>query len=195
MPRRPNFVQNVLVMCFLVAPAHAATTGANQATVSASACTATSWIDVRCYGATGNGSTDDTDAINRALSAALADDQPLFLPHGTFKLTRPLVIDYRARSDTGFRLISMGAILDGKTIAAQPVLEIRCSGGTPVSPKGCFYFNEQETLFVNGRSDSYTVVIGQRDFSDAQNSLKIDHLIVNNAGAGPRAGGLSSTTC
>jgi hypothetical protein len=84
----------------------------------------------------------------------------------------------------------MGAILDGKTIAAQPVLEILCSGGTPISPKGCFYFNEQGTLFVNGRSDSYAVVIGQRDFSDAQNSLKIDHLIVNNAGAGARAGGL-----
>jgi len=84
----------------------------------------------------------------------------------------------------------MGAILDGKTIAAQPVLEILCSGGTPISPKGCFYFNEQGTLFVNARSDSYAVVIGRPDFSDAQNSLKIDHLIVNSAGAGPRAGGL-----
>jgi hypothetical protein len=190
MARCPNFVQIVLVMCCLAAPAHGAPAGVNQVTVSASACTATSWIDVRCYGATGNGSTDDTAAINRALSAALATDQPLFLPHGTFKLTRPLVIDYRTRSDTGFRVISMGAILDGKTIAAQPVLEILCSGGTPISPKGCFYFNEQGTLFVNGRSDSYAVVIGQRDFSDAQNSLKIDHLIVNNAGAGARAGGL-----
>jgi hypothetical protein len=190
MARCPNLVQIVLVMCLSAALAHAATAEVNQVTASASACPATSWIDVRCYGATGNGNTDDTAAINRALSAALATDQPLFLPHGTFKLTRPLVIDYRTRSDTGFRVISMGAILDGKTIAAQPVLEILCSGGTPISPKGCFYFNEQGTLFVNGRSDSYAVVIGRPDFSDAQNSLKIDHLIVNNAGAGPRAGGL-----
>lgn len=45
-------------------------------------------------------------------------------------------------------------------------------------------------MFVNANSDSYAVVIGQTDFSDAQNSLKIDHLIVNNAGAGQRAGGL-----
>jgi Pectate lyase superfamily protein len=190
MARRPNFAQIVLVMCLLVAPAHAAPAGLNPVTATASACTATSWIDVRCYGAAGNGSTDDTAAINQALSAALATDQPLFLPHGTFKLTRPLVIDYRTRSDTGFRVISMGAILDGKTIAAQPVLEILCSGGTPISPKGCFYFNEQGTLFVNASSDSYAVVIGRPDFSDAQNSLKIDHLIVNNASAGPRAGGL-----
>ncbi len=140
MARCPNFAQIVLVMCLLATPAHAATAGVNQVTASASACTATSWIDVRCYGATGNGSTDDTAAINRALSAALATDQPLFLPHGTFKLTRPLVIDYRTRSDTGFRVISMGAILDGKTITAQPVLEIQCSGGTPISPKGMLLF-------------------------------------------------------
>jgi hypothetical protein len=171
-------------------PARAAPGGGNAAAVSQSACTTTSWIDVRCYGATGNAVTDDTGAIERALSAALAADQPLFLPHGTFKLTRPMVIDYRTRSDTGFRVISMGAILDGKTISTQPVLEILCSGGTRISPKGCFYFNEQGTLFVNARSDSYAVVIGRADFSDAQNSLKIDHLIVNNAGAGPRAGGL-----
>ncbi len=145
---------------------------------------------MRCYGATGNGITDDVGAIDRALSAALAADQPLFLSHGTFKLSRPLVIDYHSRSDTGFRIISMGAILDGKTISTQPVLEILCSGGTPVSPKGCFYFNEQGTLFVNARSDRYAVIIGRNDFSDAQNSMKIDHLIVNNAGAGPQAGGL-----
>jgi Pectate lyase superfamily protein len=190
MTRCPNFVRTVLVMCLFLAPAHAETAGVNPVTASASACTATSWIDVRCYGAIGNGGTDDTAAINRALAAALADDQPLFLPHGTFRLTRPLVIDYRTRSDTGFRVISMGAILDGKAIAQQPVLEIQCSGGTPISPKGCFYFNEQGTLFVNARSNSYAVVIGQRDFSDAQNSIKIDHLIVNNASAGSEAGGI-----
>ena len=105
-------------------------------------------------------------------------------------MTRPLVIDYRTRSDTGFRLISMGAVLDGRAMASQPVLEIRCSGGNPISPKGCFYFNEQGTLFVNARTDGYAVVIGSSDFSDAQNSLKIDHLIVNNASSGARAGGL-----
>ena len=187
---RSNFVQLVLVMCFFAVPTFAATTAVNQATVGGPACASPSWIDVRCYGAAGNGSVDDTASINRALAAALAEDLPLFLPHGTFKLTRPLVIDYRTRSDTGFRVISMGAILDGKAIAQQPVLEIECSGGTPISPKGCFYFNEQGTLFVNARSDGYAVVIGQRDFSDAQNSIKIDHLIVNNAGAGSHAGGL-----
>ena len=89
----------------------------------------------------------------------------------------------------------MGAIIDGKSISAAPVLEILCSGGNPRSPKGCFYFNEQGTLFVNANSDGYAVVIGERDFSDAHNSIKIDHLIINNANAGPAPAGCSSITC
>jgi len=160
------------------------------ASVSQPVCPSDSWVDVRCYGATGNGVTDDTAAINRALTAALADDQPLFLPHGTFRITHTLVIDYKQRADTGFRLISMGAIIDGKSIASAPVLDIVCSGGNPSSPKGCFYFNEQGTLFVNANSDNYAVVIGEPNFSDAHNSIKIDHLVVNNANGGSRAGGL-----
>ena len=43
----------------------------NPAAIPASACTAAAtWIDVRCYGAVGNGSADDTAAIGRALAAA-----------------------------------------------------------------------------------------------------------------------------
>jgi Pectate lyase superfamily protein len=192
MARHPSLFLSIVLFLFVALPPTAqAAPGAGQpATVNASACANPSWIDVRCYGATGNGVTDDTRAINRALAAALAADQPLFLPHGTFRITRTLVIDYQTRGDTGFRLISMGAILDGKTISATPVLRILCSGGTPISPKGCFYFNEQGTLFVNADSDSYAVTIGRWNFADAQNSMKIDHLIVNNAGAGPKAGGL-----
>jgi hypothetical protein len=154
------------------------------------ACAGNPWVDVRCYGAAGNDSTDDTAAIAGALRAALADDLPLFLPHGTYKLTHRLVIDYATRADTGFRLISMGAVLDGRSIAHGAVLAVTCSSGTPAAPKGCFYFKEEGTLFVYADSDDYAVVIGRPDFADAHNAIKIDHLIVNNANANARAGGL-----
>ncbi len=191
MARRHALAYIVLFM-FVTVPvsADAQAGGASTTSVGAASCGFNPWIDVRCYGATGNGSTDDTGAVNRALAAALSADEPLLFPHGKFKLTRPLVIDYTTRSDTGFRLISMGAVLDGKTISSQPVLEIHCSGGTEISPKGCFYFDEQGTLFVYANSDGFAVVIGQVNFSDAQNSIKIDHLIVNNASASRGAGGL-----
>lgn len=188
---RPVIAGIVLFLFASMSPAaRAQASGANPASAHAAACPANPWIDVRCHGALGNGSADDTAAIDKALRAALASDEPLLLPHGTYRLSRPLVIDYAARSDTGFRLMSMGAVLDGRTIRSGPVLAIRCAGGTVASPKGCFYFKEEGTLFVNANTDGYAVVIGERDFSDAQNSLKIDHLIVNNANAGARAGGL-----
>ncbi|HEY1261044.1 MAG TPA: glycosyl hydrolase family 28-related protein [Stellaceae bacterium] len=153
-------------------------------------CTGGPWVNARCYGALGNGKSDDTTALENAVHAAIAADAPLMLPHGTYRLSRPLVVDYRKVADTGFRLISMGAILDGRRITTGPVLRIVCSGGTPAAPKGCFYFKEEGTLFVNADTDHYAVAIGRRDFSDAQNSIKIDHLIVNNANTGPNAGGL-----
>src|SRR5271166_3997226 len=38
------------------------------------------------------------------------------------------------------------------------------------------------TLFVYANSNTWAVDIGNEDFSDAQNSIKIDHLIVTNSG-------------
>jgi Pectate lyase superfamily protein len=155
-----------------------------------SACSGNPWIDVRCFGAAGNDSDDDSPALAAALHAAIASDQPLFLAPGTYKLTHPLVINYAARANTGFRLMSMGAILDGRNIAGGPVLQVVCSGGSRAAPRGCFYFKEEGSLFVYADTDAYAVAVGRRDFTDAQNSIKIDHLIINNANAGPRSGGL-----
>jgi hypothetical protein len=153
-------------------------------------CAASPGIDVRCYDAKGDDRHDDSAALAAAVDAALASGVPLLLPPGTYRLGRPLVIDYAARASTGFRLVSMGAILDGRGIAWGPVLAVACSGGTPTTPRSCFYFKEEGTLFVWADSDGYAVVIGRPDFADAQNAIKIDHLIVNNAGTGVRSGGL-----
>jgi hypothetical protein len=130
-------------------------------------------VDARCY--PGN--------LQAAVNDALASDLPLLLPHGTYPISAPLVIDYAANAGGGFELISRGARIDATAVATGPALEIICSGGNPSNPKGCFYFHQEGTLFVDAASNGYAVVIGQPDFSDAQNSIKIDHLIVNNSGA------------
>jgi hypothetical protein len=154
------------------------------------ACDGGLWVEARCAGAAGNGAADDTAALRRAIHRALATGVPLLLRAGTYKVTRGLVIDYRTRATTGFRLISRGAIIDGRTISDGPTLRIECSGGSAAAPKGCFYFHQEGTLLVYANADAYAVVIGKEDFSDAHNSAKIDHLIVNNAGGGVHAGGL-----
>jgi hypothetical protein len=127
-------------------------------------------VDARCY----NGD------LQAALRDALASDRPLLLPRGTYRITQPLAIDYAGHAESGFLIISRGAIIDGTAIQTGPVLEIICSGGSPANPKGCFYFHQEGTLFVNANTPDWAVRFGLDDLSDAHNSAKIDHLIVNN---------------
>jgi len=152
-------------------------------------CSGHPWIDVRCNGAFGDDSHDDTTAINATISAAVTNNWPVHFPAGTYKVSTAISIDYAGEASKGFRLISEGATIDGRSIASGPVLQIQCGGGSTGSPTGCFYFREEGTLFVNGNTPAYVVVLGKTDFSDAHNSAKIDHLIVNNAGTAPGSGG------
>jgi hypothetical protein len=152
-------------------------------------CSGSPWIDVRCNGATGDDSHDDTTAINTTVAAAITSNWPVHFPAGTYKVTSPISIDYAGQAAKGFRLISEAATIDGRTIASGPVLQIRCGGGSPTSPTGCFYFKEEGILFVNADTPGYAVVFGNTDFSDAHNSAKIDHLSVNNTSTAPGAGG------
>jgi Pectate lyase superfamily protein len=152
-------------------------------------CSGSPWIDVRCNGATGDDNHDDTAAITATVLAAVTNGAPVYFPAGTYKVTSQITIDYAGQASKGFRLISEGAVIDGRTIASGPVLQIQCGGGTTAGPTGCFYFKEEGTLFVNGNNAAYTVVLGKPDFSDAHNSAKIDHLIVNNASTAAEAGG------
>ena len=153
-------------------------------------CSGRPWLDVRCNGAVGDDSHDDTSAIQTTINAAIANDWPVHIPAGKYKVTAELTIDYAGQSGSGFRLISEGATIDGRTIASGPVLQVQCSGGTTASPANCFYFKEEGTLFVDADTPAYAVVIGKSDFSDAHNSIKTDHLVVNNASTATAAGGL-----
>jgi hypothetical protein len=156
-------------------------------------CSGRPWIDVGCPGmaggAVGDGSHDDTAAIQATIDAAVTNNWPVHLPAGTYKVSAKLTIDYAGQASHGFRLISEGATIDGRGIAAGPVLQVECSGGTPASPTNCFYFKEEGSLFVLADTPAYAVVFGNGDFSDAHNSAKIDHLSVNNASTDAAAGG------
>ncbi|HWB50189.1 MAG TPA: glycosyl hydrolase family 28-related protein [Stellaceae bacterium] len=153
-------------------------------------CSGSPWIDVKCNGAVGDDSHDDTSAIQATIAAAITHGWPVHIPAGTYKVTGGLVIDYAGQAGSGFRLVSEGAAIDGTSIASGPVLQVECSGGTVGSPAGCFYFKEEGALFVRGNTPGYAVVIGKSDFSDAQNAIKLDHLVVNNASTAAAAGGL-----
>jgi len=115
-------------------------------------CSGHPWIDVRCNGALGDGSHDDTAAIQTTIDTAILNNWPVHVPAGIYKVTAQLTIDYAGQASKGFRLISGGATLDGRTIGSGPVVQVECSGGIIASPIGCFYFKQEGTLFIYGDS-------------------------------------------
>ena len=121
--------------------------------------------------------------LQDATTAAIAANQPLWLPAGTYVLNQELVIDYAPLAATGFQIISDGAVIDATATGLRAIM-VTCSGGTPANPKECFYFHIQGTLFVNANTWEAAVRFGLNDYSDAHDSAKVDHLIANNAGSG-----------
>ena len=75
-------------------------------------CSGRPWVDVRCNGAIGDGSHDDTTAINTTISTAITNNWPVHISAGTYKVTSPISIDYAGQATKGFRLISEAATLD-----------------------------------------------------------------------------------
>lgn len=85
------------------------------------------WVDVRAYGAKGDGVSDDTSAIQEAINATASLGLDLVLPNGTYLISSPLILSgspssggsyYRPR----FRSASGKAIL--KVASNITIMEI-----------------------------------------------------------------------
>ncbi|NCO39681.1 MAG: hypothetical protein GW892_13350, partial [Armatimonadetes bacterium] len=50
-------------------------------------------IDVRTLGATGDGQTDDTAAFLKAVEQGKADGKHVFVPRGTYVLSKPIALE------------------------------------------------------------------------------------------------------
>ena len=92
------------------------TTGAATLNGDVLMCSGHPWLDVRCPGnaggALGDGAHDDTAAIQAAINTGVANNWPVHLPSGTYKVTAKLTIDYAGQASRGFRLVSDPAIAE-----------------------------------------------------------------------------------
>ncbi len=120
-------------------------------------CSGHPWVDVRCNGAVGDDSHDDTAAIQNTINGAIANNFPVHFPVGKYKVTSLVTADYASQAANGFRIISEGATLDGRTIASGAVLQVLCSGGSVASPTGCFYLKIEGTLNILANSGQQSV--------------------------------------
>jgi hypothetical protein len=90
--------------------------------------------DVTHHGAIGDGAADDTDAIERAIAAALGDTGSLrggriVFPKGTFRITRTLTIEQAAAVVEG----TGGSVLLWDGPADEPMLRLDYCQGTTIS--------------------------------------------------------------
>jgi hypothetical protein len=91
-------------------------------------------VDVRDHGAVGNGKTDDTDALQRALDAVGPDGGSVFIPAGRYVVSSTLLVrhhnttvagvgpgqrDGTAHGAIGSRLEASGTLLDGPMLRVQ----------------------------------------------------------------------------
>lgn len=153
-------------------------------------CSGRPWIDVKCNGAVGDGVADDTAAINTTVAAAITGNFPVHFPAGTYKVTSKITIDYAGIAANGLEIISRGAIIDGRSVASGPVVQLQCSGGTTGAPVTCSNFASEGDLYIQANTPAYAVIFGKADFSDIHNAVKLEHLVVTNASVAAAAGGI-----
>src|ERR1041385_7440396 len=55
-------------------------------------CSGRPWIDVKCNGAVGDDTHDDTSAIQTTIDTAITNNWPVHIPAGKYKITAKLTI-------------------------------------------------------------------------------------------------------
>ena len=104
------------------------------------------FIDVRAYGAVGDGATDDTVAIQAAINAATSG-QTLWFPTKTFKITTSLI-----GTLYDINIEGNGAILDGSTSTEDTLLTL--GGALSTSAALTTSISKGDTSLVTGLATS-----------------------------------------
>lgn len=151
-----------------------------------------SHYDVRNHGARGDGSADDTAAIQAAITAAAAARRPIFFPAGTFKITSPLTISSRGMQFIGSG--GFGADIGGTQInytGTNALFEIGTDSGNPYDTNeynglesqvfrnlSIRYTGSSTTALANGQGTYGTGTIGIRDWRGG--SIVLDSIELRN---------------
>ncbi len=140
MPRR-EFLRNSLVLAVPLAiggvsmPAFALTTPPTRARGTATR-------NVKNYGALGNGSHDDTAAIQAAINSLPTTGGTVTIPAGTYMIDTSKKIRMRSRMRLS---LSSGAILKAKTSSLSRHYLIQISGGSDMEITGGQLVGDRET--------------------------------------------------
>ena len=129
----------------------AALAGPGTATASAATTGGADWFDVKAYGAVGNGSTDDTAAVQAAISAAAAaGGGTVYFPTGKYLVTPSGGTPALTVDGNGIRLVGAGSKASTLVKGGNGIL-IRMSGDH-ADPSGAVHrrYCAIEDLGLNG---------------------------------------------
>ena len=147
------------------------------------------WTNVKtACGATGNGSTDDTAAIQTCLNGLSSSAPVIYFPAGTYKITTSLVLGAATCSTA----TSTGAIYMSM-IGDNPATTTLLWGGSPGGTMLCLNgvtFARIDRLTFNGQSNAAVLVDqswgGGGNYADSGNEYTDD--VFENGGVGFRCG-------
>ena len=111
-----------------------------------------SWLNVQTdFGATGNGTSDDTTAIQNALNYLQSHGGTLYIPAGTYLISSSLTWTAGGSGGVGTRII-------GHDPSDTMIKWDGSSGGTMISGEGFLYFGEMGRITLNGNSTAGIII-------------------------------------
>ena len=128
-------------------------------------CSGRPWIDVRCNGAVGDDSHDDTTAINTTVAAAITNNWPVHFPAGTYKVTSPISIDYAGQASQGLSA-DLGGGNDrwARNRRRDRYCRSNAAAGRPPARPAASTSRKREPCSSTPSTPAYAVVFGKHRF-------------------------------
>jgi hypothetical protein len=135
-------------------------------------------LSLKDFGAIGDGSTDDTVAVNAWIAEVLLTGNVGYAPAGNYKVTSPILIDYVSVASYGFTLIGAGVQRTKftSTVTTGAAFALYCSGGVPPPAAGQVsgVYAKITALAFSANTVGPTLRIGKYDYSDQQNLVRLE---------------------
>jgi hypothetical protein len=141
-------------------------------------------LSLKDFGAVGDGTADDTSAVNAWFAAMLASGRAGFVPAGTYRVTAPIVFDYVSTRLFGFTIYGEGVqkslFVSTITTAGAAAFSIVTSGGSVGAPTIGVYPKISQVGFRANFPGS-TMRVGYTNYSDQQNLVRLETWISNSS--------------
>lgn len=131
------------------------------------------WVSVKDYGAVGDGTTDDTTAIQNAFNAVTAGGI-IVIPSGTYRISAPLTMT----SQTGVTIVGVGRVNGSETGSKGSKILASGYSGDSFTFTDCSAITLRD-FWIHGEGQSAANAVGGIRFIRSSANNNIAHIIEN----------------